>query len=129
MVSKTTAISSHGSKRELWRSRLLRDVADKAGYAIEPTGSDAGNENGKVERTNGTFGAMARCLLYSTGLSTKFWSAALVHAVYLKNRLFHKALQKTPYEEWTGVKPPLGHLRTFGALLIATEAWQETGQR
>jgi hypothetical protein len=72
---------------------------------------------------------MVRLLLYSDGLSATFWSAALVHAVYLKNRLFHKALQKTPYEEWTGVKPPLGHLRTFGALLIATEAWQETGQR
>jgi hypothetical protein len=45
---------------ELWRSKLIRDVAAKAGYAIEPTGSDAGNENGKVERTNGTFGAMVR---------------------------------------------------------------------
>jgi hypothetical protein len=45
---------------ELWRSKLLRDVASKAGYTIETTGSDAGNENGKVECTNGTFGAMLR---------------------------------------------------------------------
>jgi hypothetical protein len=45
---------------ELWRSKLLCDVAAKAGYAIDPTGLDAGNENDKVEGTNGTFGAMVR---------------------------------------------------------------------
>jgi hypothetical protein len=45
---------------ELWRSKLLRDVAAKAGYAIEPTGLDAGNEYGKVEHTNGTFGEKVR---------------------------------------------------------------------
>jgi hypothetical protein len=45
---------------ELLRSKLLCDAAAKAGYSIEPTYSDSGNENGKVERTNGTFGAMVR---------------------------------------------------------------------
>jgi hypothetical protein len=97
-------------------------VAAKNGYDIEPTGSDAVNENGKVERTNGTFGAKVRFLLYIAVLSVKLWCTALVHAVYLKNRLFHKAPHKTPYEECTGVKPPLGHLHTCVALiaLIAT---------
>jgi hypothetical protein len=47
----------------------------------------------------------------------KCWSAALVHTVYLKNRLFHKALHTTPYEEWMGVKPILGHLHTFVTLI------------
>jgi hypothetical protein len=66
---------------ELWSSNELRDVAFAAGYDFEPTGSDATSENGKVERTNGTFGATVRCLLYSAGLHPRFWSAALVHAV------------------------------------------------
>jgi hypothetical protein len=62
---------------------------------------------------------MIRCLLYSTGLHPRFWSAALVHAVYLKNHLYHKALCTTPHEAWTGDKPCLSHLRTFGALVTA----------
>jgi len=39
--------------------------------------------DGKVERLNGTFGVMVRSLLYSSGLPSKYWSAALVHAVHL----------------------------------------------
>jgi hypothetical protein len=62
---------------------------------------------------------MVRCLLYSAGLHPHFWSAALVHAVYLKNRLYHKALCMTPHEAWTGEKPSLAHLRTFGSLVAA----------
>jgi hypothetical protein len=62
---------------------------------------------------------MVRCLLYSAGLSEKIWSAALIHAVYLKNRLFHKAIGMTHYEAWAGIKPELDHLRTFGALVTA----------
>jgi hypothetical protein len=69
---------------ELWDSDQLLYVAHAAGYVIEPTGSDSAWHNGKVERLDGTFGVMVRCLLYSAGLSAKLWSAALIHAVYLK---------------------------------------------
>jgi hypothetical protein len=62
---------------------------------------------------------MVRCLLYSAGLHPCFWYAALVQAVYMKNRLYHKALCMTPHEAWTGEKPYLAHLRTFGALVTA----------
>jgi hypothetical protein len=86
---------------------------------MEQTGSNAASENGKVERPNGTFGAMVRCLLYRAILIVMFWSSALVHAFYLKNRLYHKALQQTQCKAWTGNKPPLAHLRTFGALVTA----------
>jgi hypothetical protein len=102
---------------DLWRSNELWDVAFAAGYNFEPTGSNAASENGKVERANGTFGAMVRYLLYSAGLYPRFWSAALVHAVYLKNSLYHRALCMAPHEAWTGEKPSLAHLRTFGALV------------
>jgi hypothetical protein len=70
---------------ELWRSNELREFAAAVGYDIEPTGYDAASENGKVERPNGTFGAIVRYLLYSAGLSAIFWPAALVDAVYLNN--------------------------------------------
>jgi len=104
---------------ELARSSEIGRVAAANGYVIEPTGSDAASENGKVERLNGTFGAMVRSLLFGSGMSPKFWSSALVHAVYLKNRMYHSALRRTPYEAWTGVKPDIAHIRTFGALVTA----------
>jgi hypothetical protein len=110
---------------ELWHSNELRNVAFAAGHDFESTGADAASENGKVERANGIFGTMVRCLLYSTGLHPRFWSAALVHAVYLKNRLYHKALCMTPQEASTGEKPSLAHLCTFGTLVTA----RKTGKR
>jgi hypothetical protein len=104
---------------ELWRLNELIEVAAVAGYAIEPTRSAAVSENINVERPNDTFGVMVQCLLYSAGLSAKFWYSALVHAVYVKNHLYHKALCMTPYKALTGVKPALAHLRTFGAFVTA----------
>jgi hypothetical protein len=88
---------------------------------MELTGSDAAYENGKVDWPNVTFSAMVRCLLYSAGLSAIFWSAALVHAVYLNNCMYHKVLRHTPHETWTGEKPPLAHLCSFSALVTARE--------
>jgi hypothetical protein len=82
---------------ELWASAQLHDIANAAGYIIEPTGSNSAWQNSKVEHLNGTFGVMVRCLLYSAGLSETFWSAALILAVYLKNRMYHKAIEKTLY--------------------------------
>ena len=104
---------------ELWRSADFKAVVAQAGYSLEPTGADSPHQNGKAERLNGTFGAMVRSLLYSSGLPPKYWSAALVHAVHLKNRLWHSALNHTPYEAWTGTKPDLSHLRIFGSLLTS----------
>jgi hypothetical protein len=48
-----------------------------------------------------------------------FFVSALVHAVYLKNHLYQKSLLQTPHEAWTGENPPLAHIRTFGALVMA----------
>jgi hypothetical protein len=48
---------------ELWRVDQLREVDAALGYVMEPIGFDSVSENGKVERPNGTFGAMVLCLL------------------------------------------------------------------
>jgi transposase InsO family protein len=70
---------------ELWRSADFKYVVAQAGYILKPTGADSPHQNGKAERLNGTFGAMVCSLLYSSGLPPKYWWAALVHAVHLKN--------------------------------------------
>jgi hypothetical protein len=102
----------------LWHSNELRKVVLEAKYVMEPIGNDSPNQNGKVEWLNGTFGIMVRSLLYSSGLPPKYWSSALLHAVvHLKNRLWHSAIDQTPYGAWTGNKPNFSHLRVFGSLL------------
>lgn len=106
----------HGG--ELFGStQFCRAVAD-ANYVLEPTSSGVHHRNGRVECLNRTFAVMVRALLYGAGLPPKFWSAALTHAVYLKNRLWHQALGHTPFEAFFQCPPDLSHLRIFGSLLI-----------
>ena len=102
---------------ELCTSAALRQVIFDAGYSLEPTGNDSANQNGKVERINGTLATMVRSLLYSAGLNPHFWSYALIHAAHLKNRLWHSSINQTPFQAWTGSRPDISHLRTFGSLV------------
>jgi hypothetical protein len=42
------------------------------------------------------------------------WGEAVHTAVYIKNRLSHRAVKITPYEELHGEKPFIKHLQSFG---------------
>ena len=68
---------------------------------------------------------MMRCMLHSSELGPQFWSFALAHAVYVKNRLYHSTLRMTPFQAFTGRRPDLSRLRIFGSRIYA----RETGQR
>ena len=111
---------------ELARSTAFRNMMLKEfGYVVEPTGADSPSQNGGAEIYNNTLAVKVRTLLYGSGLSAKFWSAALLHAVYLHNRLVHSATGKTPYEGWYGRKPDVTHLKTFGSRVCV----KRTGSR
>jgi hypothetical protein len=84
-------------------------------YVVEPTGSDCPSQNGAAEINNDKLTVKVRTLLYGSGLPAKFWSAALVHSVYLHNRLVHFAINMTPYEAWYGQQPDVSNLKTFGS--------------
>jgi hypothetical protein len=90
-------------------------MLNKFGYVVEPTGADSPSQNGGAESYNNTLAVKVHTLLYGAGLSARFWSAALLHAVYLHNRLVHSATSKTPYEGWYGQKTNVTHLKTFGS--------------
>ena len=106
---------------ELWKSTKFRTLALLKGYLLEPTGSDDPAQNGMVENPNKTLGKLTRALLYNAGLGSEYWSYALTHAVYLKNRLPHAAhgFKKTPFECLTGLKPDLSTLKVWGCKLLA----------
>ena len=68
-----------------------------------------------VERKNRTVVSMVRAMLKAKDLPRELWGEAVNTAVYILNRACSKALQgQTPYEKWTGRKPSVDHLRTFG---------------
>ena len=101
---------------ELAGLQALQDmVLRKHSYVFEPTGADSPSQNGGAESYNENLAVRTRTLLYGAGLSAKYWSSALVHAVYLHNHLVHSATKCTPFEGFYGHKPDLAGLKTFGS--------------
>ena len=101
---------------ELGRSKEFQKMCKRMGYALKTTGSDSSAQNGLAEKPNQDLAKIMRCLLYSAGLGSEYWSYALRHAVYLKNRLPHRANKwETPYTVVNGKKPDLSRLRIFGS--------------
>lgn len=109
---------------ELARSAKFRETVQSCGYSIEPTGADNSSQNGVAERPNRTYGNMMRTMLLNAGLSSKFWSYALIQAVFIKNRVPHAfhTFQKTPFEALTGRRPNLQHLKVFGSRIVAKKS-------
>ena len=124
ILEKFKSTNTHRTVRvdqggELGRSTKFQNMIAEAKFTLEDTGSDGSAQNGKAERPNRTFGEMMRCMLHSAELGPKYWSHALSHAVYIKNRLPHSSINMTPYEKMTGIKPDLSDLRIFGSRIYA----------
>jgi hypothetical protein len=101
---------------ELARSSHLLDmVLHKYNYVMEPTGANSPLQNGAVKIYNDKLAIRARTLLYGLGLPAKYWSAALLHSLYLANCLVHTVMKKTPFEAFYGMKPDIAHLKLFGS--------------
>ncbi len=96
-------------------SQAFKEMIGLEGFSLELTGSDASAQNGMVENPNRTYGQIMRCLLHSADLGPEYWSYALAHAVYIKNRLPHHSIKCSPYQKFTGNKPNLKNLRIFGS--------------
>lgn len=72
-------------------------------------------QNGKAERSIRTILERALSMLRSANLSDGFWQDAVDTAVHLINRSTRTGLKRmTPEESWTGAKPDITNLRTFG---------------
>ncbi|KAI0498246.1 hypothetical protein KFK09_021487 [Dendrobium nobile] len=74
-------------------------------------------QNGVSERKHRHIVETMRALLFDAHLPGKFWTDALLTAVYLINRLPSSSNQhKSPYEYLYHRPPSYAHLRTFGCL-------------
>ena len=70
--------------------------------------------NGVSERRNRTLLDMVRSMMSPTDLPFTFWGYALETAAFTLNRVPSKAVEKTPYEIWTGKRPSLSFLKIWG---------------
>jgi hypothetical protein len=74
-------------------------------------------QNGVVERRNQTIMGMARSMLKAMSMLGWFWGEAVATAVYILNRSPTQSLDgQTPYEVWSGTKPSVHHMQTFGCV-------------
>ncbi|KAL6054460.1 Cysteine-rich receptor-like protein kinase 25-like protein [Balamuthia mandrillaris] len=78
-------------------------------------------QNGVAERKNRSIVEKALCLLQQAHLETRFWAEAVRMATIILNHVGTKALRAdlTPEEAWTGIKPNLSHIHTFGCTAYA----------
>jgi hypothetical protein len=88
------------------------------GIVHEKTNPDTLQENGVAEHVNRTLVTMTIAMLESvkTVIGRTAWPFALQHAALIKNVVPHPALPDgiSPYELWTGSKPSVTTIRTFG---------------
>ncbi|KAG7358624.1 hypothetical protein IV203_015213 [Nitzschia inconspicua] len=70
---------------ELYAYPAVRTLFAKFGYALRPTGADAFNQNGPVERAHLTVANALRAMLLGAGLDPQFWPYAFNHFHHITN--------------------------------------------
>ena len=106
----------------LGKSKDFLQMIQDERFTPELTGSDSSAQNSHAERPHRDLAQMMRCMLYSSELGPEYWSYALAHAVYIKNRLYHASLNTTPFQAFTGKRPNLSRLRIFGSRVYAKKS-------
>lgn len=92
-------------------SKFLEDQGIKA----ERTNIYSPEQNGVSERYNLTAMDAVKAMLNDAGLSNGFWAEALLCFTYVWNRVCHGNNSQTPFERYSGRKPSVKHLKSFGS--------------
>lgn len=93
----------------------MKTYLAKSGIVLETSAPYTPQQNGRIERDNRTIMESARSMLAKGNVPLSLWAEAVNTAVYVKNRATLNDRKKTPFEEWTGKKNQMIHLRAFGA--------------
>ena len=100
-------------------AKPITETIKSYGYHHEKTAADTSFQNGIVEQPHRTLKEKMRCMLYSSRLGVEFWVDAIRHTVWLYNRTYHSAIECTPFQRYTGQKPCVSSLITFGSKVVA----------
>ena len=110
-------IVTDGAKE--FTSETFEEICREKGVRHEISSPYTPEENGKSERLWSTLMNTTRCLLSSANMPNTFWTYALNHAVFVKNRCIHSSIDCTPFELMFGYQPDLKDVRVFGSLAFA----------
>lgn len=98
------------------KNNTINQFASDNGIEIIYTNPDSPHQNSIVERKNGHIISVAKSLLIGAQLPPCFWQLAVVHAVYVINRLVLKSTNNvTPLQLYYKQKPQFKHMRAFGS--------------
>ncbi|KAG7374842.1 reverse transcriptase RNA-dependent DNA polymerase [Nitzschia inconspicua] len=99
---------------ELYANPAVRALFEEFGYAVRPTGADASNQNGPVERAHLTVANALRAMLLGAGLDPRFWPYAFHHFLRITNATPSRDQVNSPFELLSGDKEDFTGFRTFG---------------
>ena len=110
-------IVTDGAKE--FTSEVFEEICRDKGVRHEISSPYTPGENGKSERLWITLMNTTRCLLSSAKMSKTFWTSALNHAMFVKNRCIHSNIDCTPFKLMVGYQPDIHDVRVFGSLAFA----------
>ena len=103
--------------------KVVRQWERRFGILVNPTEAYNSIQNGSIERAIQTAENDMRALLKDAQLPNEFWTEALQTGVYLRNRTASgpevDGQVISPEEGFTGVKPSVDHLRTWGCKMYS----------
>jgi hypothetical protein len=99
-----------------FKNSQIEGFLEEEGIKHEFSSPYTPQQNGVVDRKNGTLLDMTRTMLDEYKTSDRFWAEAVNTACYTINRLYlHRILKKTSYELLTGKKRNVSYFRVFGS--------------
>jgi transposase InsO family protein len=112
-VLRIKKISDNGTE---FNNSQIEGFLEDEGIKHEFSSPYTPQQNGIVERKNGTLLDMARTMLDEYKTSDQFWAGAINTACYSINLLYlHRILKKTLYELLNGKKLNVSYFRVFGS--------------
>jgi transposase InsO family protein len=96
-------------------NKALTTYFTSKGIIHETSAPYTPEQNGAAERLNRTLIERVRAMLQDAGLTKQLWAEAIKCANFIRNRSPVTGNDKTPLELFTGVKPDVSLMRTFGA--------------
>jgi hypothetical protein len=108
----------HADRGSKYLSEAFIAFLDEKGTARKLTVHDTPEQNRVAERLNHTLIEKVRAMMISCQLLRGLWGEALMHAVWLKNRMWTRALPSgvTPYELVMGDSPVLRDIPEWGSI-------------